>query len=184
MKRSIFVAVIIASLALLAQAQAKSNDAISKQIKDLKAGETFRLSYDQNSNVSKLMAVTENFPDRDASRIGIQAMNFAVGFLYSGQSIAKAPDNLILTFWVLTKKPRFTANHNFTVGSIDLGTARYASKPRENIEYLNFEISRENLAKIAVESDVHFQLGDAEFSFTRSQLKTLADILILSDPSR
>jgi len=82
----------------------------------------------------------------------------------------------------LTKKPRFAANHNLMVGDIDLGTARYAAKPRENMEYLNFEISRENLSKIALESNVRFQLGEAEFSFSRDQLKILADIVILSDP--
>ena len=70
----------------------------------------------------------------------------------------------MLTFWVLTKKPRFAENHNLLVtgesGRLDLGAARYAAKPRENMEYLNFEISREDLAKIAQDAAGRFSLGD------------------------
>ena len=50
-----------------------------------------------------------------------------------------------------------------------IGSARYTAKPREQIEYLYFEISREKLANIASQSDVRFHLGNEEFSFTRSQ---------------
>ena len=49
------------------------------------------------------------------------------------------------------------------------------------MEYLNFEISRTNLAKIAAESDVRLKLGDREFSFTRSQMKLFADVLVVTD---
>jgi len=49
------------------------------------------------------------------------------------------------------------------------------------MEYLNFEISRENLAKIAGQTDVRFQLGDESFTFTRSQMKLLANVILLTE---
>ncbi|MEO8574851.1 MAG: hypothetical protein ABI481_12865, partial [Pyrinomonadaceae bacterium] len=91
----------------------------------------------------------------------------------------------LLTFWVLSKKPRFGASHSLTVALRDemlvIGSARYAAKPREQMEYLNFEISRENLMKIAGQTDVHFQLGDEQFTFTRSQMKLFADLLMVTE---
>ncbi|MEO7674080.1 MAG: hypothetical protein ABIU09_08405 [Pyrinomonadaceae bacterium] len=183
MNKYLILLVTLAFLVFSASAQTKTNDAISRQIKTLRAEKTISLSYDQNSNVSKLMAVTDNFDG--AGSIGIQAMNFAIGFMYSGQSLAKAPEDMILTFWVLTKKPRFAANHNLSITGVgvnlDLGAARYVSRTRDNMEYLNFKISRENLAKIAGESNARIQLGEAGLRFTSSQLKAISDILILSD---
>jgi hypothetical protein len=49
------------------------------------------------------------------------------------------------------------------------------------MEYLNFEISRENLMKIAGQTEVRFQLGDEEFTFTKSQMKLLADLLVVTE---
>ncbi len=186
MKRSILLAVAAAFLTLSTSAQSKSNDAISTQIKALKSERTISLTYDQNSNVSKLMVVTENFTDREAGNAGVQAMNFALGFMYSGQSLAKVPDSMILTFWVLTKKPQFAANHSlFITGAhLDLGAARYVSRLRDNMEYLNFDISRENLAKIARDSRGKFRLGEGEFTFTRDHLEAISDLLIISDPTQ
>jgi hypothetical protein len=167
--------------------QSKSNETISHQIRRAHAEKSFTLSFDASANMSKLMGVSENFSDNDANAAGVRAMNFAVGFFYQGQSLAKAPDRIMLTFWVLTKKPRFAENHHWTVftgqETLELGEARYAAKARNDMEYLNFEISRADLAKIARESSIRFRLGEFEFSFTRQQLKNLADLLILSDPS-
>ncbi len=184
MNRKVLLLVTLAVLALSAPAQTKSNDAISKQIKALKSEKVFTLSYDENSNVSKLMAVTDNFAD--AGKIGVQAMNFAIGFMYSGKELAKAPDSILLSFWVLTKKPRFAANHNLLLpgSNLDLGTARYVSRPRDNMEYLNFEISIENLGKLVDEPNSRIKLGEAQLTLTRSQLKSISDMLILCDPDR
>lgn len=184
MKTYILLVLATVFLTSSTSAQPKSNDAISRQIKALKIEKTFTLSYDQNSNVTKLMAVTENFSDLDAGNTGIQAMNFAIGFMYSGKELAKAPDNVLLTFWVLAKKPRFAVSNNLLLlaTNFDLGSARYAAKPRQNMEYLNFEISRENLKKIAGERDARIQLGEAGLTFTSSQLKAISDIITLSDP--
>jgi hypothetical protein len=62
-----------------------------------------------------------------------------------------------------------------------LGSARYVAKTREDMEYLNFEISRDNLVKIAARSNVSFQLGNESFTFTRQHLKLLADVLVASE---
>ena len=185
MKRFLLLAVALLSLPVLSNAQSKPNNAIIQQIRLLKAEETLELSFDQNSNTSKLMAVSENFSSREAKRVGILAMNFAVGFHYAGSGLSKSPDPILLTFWVLTKTPRFGENHSLTVVTGDemlvLGNARYVAKTRQDMEYLNFEISRTDLAKIAGQTDVRFKLGTAEFRFTPRQLKLFADLLAVSE---
>ena len=112
-------------------------------------------------------------------------MNFAIGHIYPGDTMVKSPESFLLTFWVMSKKPRFGASHSMTVALRDemlvIGSARYAAKPREQMEYLNFEMSRENLIKIAGSSEVRFQLGNEEFTFTPSQLKLLADLLVVTE---
>jgi hypothetical protein len=188
MKSLLLLSATILLLAVLSNAQSKPNDAILQQIKFLKAEKTLELTYDQNSNTSKLKAVAENFSSGDAKKSGILAMNFAVGFHYAGPELKKSPDPILLTFWVLTKKPRFGEDHSFTVVAGDemlvLGNARYVAKTQQNMEYLNFEISRADLAKIAAQRDVRFKLGPAEFQFTPSQLKLFADILAVSEMAR
>jgi hypothetical protein len=186
MKKIFFAVTVIAAACLAAPAQSKSNDAISKQIKALGSSKTIELTYDQNSNVSKLRAVTENF--QDSGKTGVQAMNFAIGFMYPGRELARAPENLLLTFWVLTKKPRFASNHNLTLnyaaGMLDLGPARYVAKPREDMEYLNFEISRDDLAKMIGQPNPSLKLGEFQLTLTPGQQKAISDLLILSDPAR
>ena len=61
-----------------------------------------------------------------------------------------------------------------------IGSGRYVSKPRDEMEYLNFEVSRENLMKIASQTETRFKLGDHDFTFTRSQMKLLADLLTVT----
>lgn len=184
MYRLILLTVVLTSLSFSVSAQAKTNAVISRQIREAGGERTFSITYDRNSNVSKLMAVSGNFSDGDADKIGAQAMNFAVGFMYPGESLAKAPDTVIFTFWVLTRRPRFTQNHSFSAGGLDLGAARYVSKPRENMEYLNFDITREDLQKIAAATTTRIKLGDYDIQFTGQQVKILRDLLKLSDPSK
>ena len=166
-------------------AQTKSNDAMAKQIKALKADKAFTLTYDKGSGMSKVMGSSESFTDAETKKAGIQAMSFGTAFFYQGQALAAAADPIALTFWVMTKKPQFAGNHKWTamIGTetLDLGDAQYAAKG--NMEYLNFQVSRENLKKLAGQANVKFKLGTAEFQFTAPQLKLLADLLKLSDPA-
>ncbi len=133
------------------------------------------------------MYVAENFSDSQASKAGIRAMNFAAGFFFAGNELSTAPDPVKLTFWAKSKKPRFADSHSFTVyvsgDVLELGEARYAAKAATGMEYLNFELSREVLSKIANSSNVRFTLGSHEFTFTAGQLKGLAALLLVSDPA-
>jgi hypothetical protein len=126
------------------------------------------------------MAVSENFADRDVGSVGIQAMNFALGFFYPGQSLKTAPESVHFSFWVLTKKPRFADSHHLVVDidgkQLDLGDARYAAKGNQNLEYLNFELTRADLAAIAAAGKVTFRIGSHDFTATDSQLKTIGAV--------
>jgi hypothetical protein len=185
MKKLFLVAVFVLTIVSAALSQSKPNDAISHQISDLKAEKTFTLSTDSGGNSSKLMAIAENFAGREAGDAGLMAMNFATGFFYAGNALEKSPDRFMLTFWAMSKKPRFAEDHEFSVFAgqevIVIGNGRYSAKARENMEYLNYEISRDDLAKIAAGSNVRFSLGGHDFTFTRQHMKIFADLLILSD---
>ncbi|HMJ09392.1 MAG TPA: hypothetical protein VK468_10330 [Pyrinomonadaceae bacterium] len=165
--------------------QTKNNDSIIRQIAVLKAEKTFSLTLDPGGNTSKLLAVSENFSDNEARKSGILAMNFAAGVFYAGDSLQSSPERILFTFWVLTKKPRFAASHGLRVFAgdeiMDVGDGRYSARARDDMEYLNFELPRETIAKIARQSNVRLALGEHEFTFTGEQLKTLANLLILSE---
>ncbi|MFL6468949.1 MAG: hypothetical protein ACJ72Z_13405 [Pyrinomonadaceae bacterium] len=175
----IAVALFLSSAAVTAQ---KSGQDLSSQLR----GSKIKITYDAASGSSKLMGVAENFSDAEAKNAKIAAMNFAIGFFFPGQTLDRAPEQIKLTFWVMSKKPQFAEHHSleFYAGgeSIPVGEARYAAKGRENMEYLNFEISRDVLIKIASYSNVQFKLGDANFTFSRDQLRMFADLLIAADP--
>lgn len=178
MKRLFSLALVLtAALAIPAQ---KANDVIQKQIKSLKADKQIVLSYDTTPNQSKIMATAGNFADSEAKKAGIQAMNFGMAFFYPGQSLAASPETINLTFWVLTKKPAFASAHGWTTSELKLGEARYASKAAENREYLNFKISRTDLAKIAASPDPKFKLGNADFTFTPAQIQLFKTFLAVS----
>jgi len=185
MKLTLAIAVALLSFTLTTSAQDFTKDVIQNRINSLHAQKSISITSDADAKTTKIMAVSENVSRDEANRSGIMAMNFAIGFFYAGDTLAKSPDSYLLTFWVLSKKPRFGENHAMTVALRDeilvIGSARYAAKPREQMEYLNFEISRENLAKIAGQTDVRFQLGDESFTFTRSQMKLLANVILLTE---
>ena len=184
MKNILSIATIILLTISAASAQ-KTNEAISNQIKSLKADKTIALSYDGGPDTSKIMVTADNFDGKEASNAGIQAMNFGMAFFYQGKVLNASPETINLTFWVLTKKPKFATAHSWTVTlaneKLKLGDARYAAKSGDNMEYLNFKISCADLKKIAAESDVRFHLGDADFTFTPAQLTIFKNLLAISD---
>lgn len=168
-------------LAVFTISAQKTNDAVQNQIKSLKADKQIVVSYDKASNASKIMATAGNFADSESKKAGIQAMNFGMAFFYAGQYLAAPPDIINLTFWVLTKKPVFTSSHSWTMSTLDLGDARYAAKPGENMEYLNFKIARADVAKIASSADPKFKLGGKDFTFTPEQMRLLKVMVAISD---
>src|SRR5687768_10902593 len=123
MKSLLYSALAILLCSAFASAQSKPNDAIARQVKTLGSESTITLSHDHASNMSKLMAVSENFSDSEAKAADVRAMNFAAGFLYSGQSLEKSPDPILLTFWVLSKQNRFGNGHAFVVQVDEIGRA-------------------------------------------------------------
>lgn len=178
MKKLFFVlAILLSSFAVVAQ---KSNAELSAQIKNS------RIKLTNDGGSSKLMAVSENFPDAEAKAAKVLAINFAAGFFYAGDRLERTPNEIQLTFWVMSNKPQFAESQSLTINaggeSFDIGDARYVARARDGMEYLNFNISRDVLAKACSFSDVRLKLGDANFAFTKDQLLMLADLLILSDP--
>jgi len=170
----------ILAVSAAASAQEKTNDEITRQIRSLGV-DHITLDFDQASNTTKITAVSENFSDSDANAAGIQAMNFAMAFFYSGTSLKQPPDTIHFAFWVLTKKPRFADNHHLAADidgrTLDLGMARYAAKPNQNLEYLNFEIKRTDLMVISSGRKIVFRLGNYSFASTSDQLKLIGAVI-------
>ncbi|MEO6654900.1 MAG: hypothetical protein ABIO36_02355 [Pyrinomonadaceae bacterium] len=184
MKGIFCICAVVLTAFTLTHAQ-KPNDVISTQIKSLKAEKNITLSYDPGSDSSKIMVYAENFDGKEAKKAGIRAMNFGMAFFYAGNALAAPPESINLTFWILTESPKFAAAHTWNIPlaneTLDLGDARYAAKPRESMEYLNFVITHSDLTKITAGSNVKFHLGTSEFTFTPAQLTLLKNLLAVSD---
>ncbi len=184
MKKLILISSLLLSFAVLVAAQ-KSNDAIVKQLKSLKADKAITVNYDAASNATKIMVIGDNFASGESKAAGIQAMNFGMAYFYPGQELKASPETINFTFWVLSKKPQFAAANAWTVdlpdAKLDLGNSRYASKPRENMEYLNFKLTRDDLKKITGGGS-KFHLGTSVFTFTDLQLSTLKALIAISEP--
>jgi hypothetical protein len=179
---SIYVALLV--FASSAVAQTRSNAAIQQQLRSL-GSEKISVYFDEGSKVTTIRAVSENFPDGDAKRAGLKAMNFAAGVIYPSAGLDRSPEQYMLSFWVMSGKPRFGEDHTFNVllgnETLQLGNARYAFRARDGMEYLNFNLTREQLNRIASESKVRFLLGRHDFTFTPSQLKILADLCLATE---
>ena len=66
-------------------------------------------------------------------------------------------------------------------GTLDLGVPQYTSKPGNKMEYLNFVIKREDLAKIAAVPTPKFKLGKADLTFTSGQIQMFRNMLAISE---
>jgi len=184
--RTLTISAAILLFAIATFSQEKTNEEINRQIRSLGVDHT-TVSYDEASKTSKLMAVSENFSNHDAGNAGVLAVNFAMAFFFSGDTLKAPAETVHLAFWVLTNKPRFADDHHLTVEldgrSLDLGDARYAYKPNQRVEYLNFEISRADLAAIGSSSKVTFNFGPRAFTATRPQVKLILAVARIADSS-
>ena len=83
-------------------------------------------------------------------------------------------------FWALSGKARFGDDHTFAAElggeTVDFGTARYVFRARDGMEYLNFNLTRDQLRRLAAQPRARFRLGKSEFTFTPSQTKLLSDL--------
>jgi hypothetical protein len=184
MNKALVAAFLFGVFVSSAQAQAKSNDTVLREIRARNASKNITVDLNTAGGTSKIMAVAENFDDGETGRAGIRAMNFALGVFYPGSEMTAAPDPVMLSFWVLTKQPRFAASHSLAIisdgTSIGLGDARYAAKPREDMEYLNFNLTRAQLSQVAAGNSVRARIGTHEFTFTAAQLKLIRDFLAVT----
>ncbi len=164
-----------------ASAQTLSNTDISSRIRSLNAEKFITLTFNGSGNTTTIRAVSDNFPDAEAKRSGILAMNFALGTYYAGDKLLRTPEKLLLSFWVLTKKPKFGEHHSLSFkvngSTIDLGDSRYVYKERLDVEYLNFELRPDQIASLAASDGGHIQVGSQTFTLTSSQKNLIADIL-------
>ena len=186
-KKLFLLPVLIATFTAFAFAQTKSNDAIEKQIKALKVEKIITLSYDEQGGTSKIFVSGEDFGREQNKRAGLNGFSFGMAFFYPGKTLNAAPGTINLTFWAQSKKPKFAESHNLTIfaagETLDLGEARYVSRPAEKTEYLNFKISRENLLKIAGAANAKLKIGNAEFQFTPEHIRAFAALAKISDPA-
>ncbi len=173
----ILLAVVLALLSSASlSAQSKSNAVIEQELRS--SGSNVTVNLDTNSKVTTLRAVAENFSDADTKRVGVKAMNFAVGTLYPGDKIERSLDPLTLSFWIMSGKPKFGEDQSLIVTSgsdrIDLGSGRYVAR-RDGMEFLNFSLTREQLAKVADASS--WVIGGRELTPLNSHRLLLRTIL-------
>ncbi len=187
LKKLFYVSLFSLILTTFTFAQSKTNEQIAAQIKRLNASKSIELIYNQAGGNTKIFARGEDFGREADKRAQVESFSFGAAFFYAGKALSAAPREINLTFWVVTKKPRFAEAHHLTVfaggETLDLGEARYVSKPKENMEYLNFVFPREVFAKIAKSPDARMKIGNNDFKFTAEHLKTFDALAKISDPS-
>ncbi len=92
-----------------------------------------------------------------------------------------------MTFWAEGRKPRFADAHRLEIlvdsEILDAGDARYVKKSGAATEYLNFQIPRDYLTKIARGRDAQIKIGTADFKFKPEHLRLLANLLAVSSPA-
>lgn len=179
MKQTFNALFLIVLFVAFTAAQSKTNTEMNSRIKALNADKFITLTF--NGNTSTIRAVSDNFSDDEAKRRGILAMNFALGSIYPGDSLSKTPDKLLLSFWVLTKKPKFGEHNGLSFlkngAVVDLGGPRYSYKDRLDVEYLNFELRPDQIAALMAADGGKITLGSGSFTLTSSQKKIIQDIL-------
>lgn len=175
-KMKLILAVIFTlAFCIPAFSQTLTNTELTRRIKERHAEKSISLTFNAAGNTTTVRGVSESFSSAESKHAGILAMNFAVGFYFPGSELAHPPDKLLLSFWVLTKKPRFRESNALNAGSAAFGTARYAYKDRMDMEYLNFELRPDDIAVVAAAGKI--KIGSENFTLTAEQKDLLADIL-------
>ena len=168
------------SLSVFAQ---KTADSLNRQIKSLKAEKNITIS--PAGSTTRIMGAAPSFDQKEARLAGIQAMNFGMAVFFAGTALAETPHTIDITFWVLTKKPRFEAGRDGVLvldkEDLALGPAVWSSKPASNMEYLNFKVPRENISKLVSSSQQKIKLGNWLFTFTPEQVSLLRNFLAVTD---
>jgi hypothetical protein len=166
-------------------AQSRSNDSIRDQINELGAAKHTVVEYNASSNVTTIRAVAENFAEGETKAAGARAMNFAVGMMYVGRELKNASEPFKMAFWVNAQKPVFAQGQPIQIYAgealVEIRDARHIRRDRDNMEYLNFQLTREQLKTIALYENVRVYVGRHSFTFTKSQLKLMADLFLATE---
>lgn len=80
MNKILSVSLFILIFAFAVFAQTKTNDAITKQLKTLKADKTFGLNYDAASDTSKILGFSEDFGKEQTARNKLLSFRFGLTF--------------------------------------------------------------------------------------------------------
>ena len=184
MKVFLFLFLLLLTPATLS-AQARSNDSIRDKINDLGASKHIVVEYNAGSNVTTIRAVAENFAEAETKAAGARAMNFAVGMMYVGKELKNATEPFKMAFWVNASKPAFAQGLPIQISAgethYEIRDARHIRRDRDNMEYLNFQLTREQLKTIALYENVRVHVGPHAFTFTKSQLKLMADLFLATE---
>jgi len=166
-------------------AQTLSNDAIRNKINELDAAKHIVVEYNAGSNVTTIRAVSDNFAEGETKAAGARAMNFAVGMMYVGKELKNAAEPFKMAFWVNAPKPAFAQGQPIQIYAgetlAEIRDARHIRRDRDSMEYLNFQLTRAQLENLATHENARVYIGRHLLTFTRSQLKLLADLFIATD---
>lgn len=187
MRHALLLPFFILFISITVYPQEKSNPIILTQIKNLQADKYLELNYYKPANFTKILAFGEDFGSSQDKSNGLSAFSFGMTFNYQGDKLTAAPESFILTFWAKSGKPKFAGNNSLKVisadNTLDLGDARYATKAREKeMEYLNFNVSRDDLSEIVRGNYTEMTIGNTRFKFTANHLKLFSNLLTVSDP--
>lgn len=166
-------------------AQTRNYEAVRARAEALGLAKAISVEFDAEAATTTIRGVGENFSDNEAKRAGVKAINFAAGLILPGNGLNKTPTEFLFSFWILSKTQRFNTattveffvdNDRFPVSNF-----RYASRPRENMEYVNISLSRTQLVKIVSAKTARAALGNSQFTFTEKQIRLLKGLLEITE---
>ena len=188
MRRILLTIFVILTAALFVSAQTKTGEAITTQIKSLRAEKSLEIRYDKASNISKILAFGADFGGDQDRANHLSAFNFGITFFFVGSVLTTAPDSFTMTFWAEGKNSTFAESNAMTIivdgENLDVGNARYARKNGDPREFLNFVMPRGDLEKIVKGRDVQLKIGKSQFKFKPAHIKLFSDLLTVSNPAQ
>ncbi|MGI9035356.1 MAG: hypothetical protein ACR2GD_04880 [Pyrinomonadaceae bacterium] len=188
MRRIFLIITVVLLAAAFAAAQTKTDEAISNQIKSLKAEKTLELRYDKSSNVSKVLGFGADFGKEQDRANNLNSFDFGMTFFFAGNILTSAPDSFTTTFWAEGKRAVFAESNALTIivdgENLDVGNARYARKTGDPREFLNFMMPRAYLEKIVKGHDVKLKIGAAQFKFKPEHIMLFSNLLAISNPAQ
>lgn len=188
MSRILAVIFAVLTIAGFASAQSKTGEAISNQIKSLKAERTLEVRYDKSSNITKVSAYGADFGGDQTRPNNLSSFNFGIAFFFVGNALTAAPDSFTTTFWAQGKKAVFAESNALRIivdgENTEIGNARYARKGGDPREFLNFVMPRSVLEKIVKGRDAQMRIGKAQLKFKPEHIKLFSDLLAVSNPAQ